>query len=433
MSTYEYMMGIGSDGDMVELGPGVSIPPDAPPPGVETAPPPVDDMDGFIAKLKNEQGPFVFIDDKTPEGKKFVSWITLYEPSFFDWFMKLMMVKMAAAGAAISDGASQIPEWVTGQTIRIRKSLWDTYQQCTIRIQDLLAKQGKVLSSTLNPTEAQSFLEWWKTHDPAGVISLIVMFTPDTVPEPDKMPEMQFPKKLYDFWKVTKGSVEPPKPLLGMENSWSDWFFDNWLWLAGGAAGGVLAARWYMGRNKEDGRRTVVEPISRNPRRGTGSLSRNIKKNMREGWGRTLHLTTGDYELHPILPEAYVDSMRAMNMKEANKFRVVSGGENIGELHKSQGKHEWRALSYYGGEKYGNSRAQLLGWLRTESLLGVHTNPTKQIFENQTIRLPNSKTVELIEHSSGIWRVVSSDNQSLGWLYMETEEDGFSPSCFSFC
>ena len=247
MCTCQRAMGFGDNGDGFELGPGVSVPPGY-------------DLDGFVTSLKEEQGPFVFIDDKTSDGKKFIAWMTLYEPSFFDWFMKLAAVKISAAALAVSDGASQIPEWVNGQTIRIRKSIWNTYQSCTARVQDLIAKQGKIISSTLNPTDARSFLEWWKIHDPAGLSAFVVMFSPETVPEPGKMPEMQFPKKLYDFWNVTKGTVAPPKPLLGMEKSWADWAIDNWLWIAGGTAGGVIAARWYMNQQPAHSpRETIVD------------------------------------------------------------------------------------------------------------------------------------------------------------------------------
>lgn len=350
MSTYEYMMGMGTNESGIELGPGVSVPPDAPPPGIA----PSGDLNEFVNKLKSEQGPFVYIDDKTSQGKKFVTWLTLYDPSFFEWLMKVAMLKMSAAASTVSESVSEVPEWVSGQSLRLRKSLWDTYQASVARIQDILAKQGKILSSEIPEPDFHAFMLWWKQYDLPGVAAITTMFMPETTPAPgQKPPVFQIPKKLFDFWKTTKGQVEPPSTLLGTAQSWFDWALDNWLWLAAGTAGGIFAARWY-GKRKS-------KPVMRNP----------MRRNMREGWGQTLNLKSGDYELHPILPDAYVDQQTASNMRKAKKFRVSSEGYNLGELHRSSGKRKWRARSYYGAEKYGNSRAALLEWLKKGSAAGA--------------------------------------------------------------
>jgi hypothetical protein len=370
MSNYEYMMGMGTNGSVIELGPGVSVPPEEPVIGEDSA-----NISLFIDKLKAEKGPFVYIGEDSPEGKKFVTWMLFYDPTFIDWMMKLALVKMSAATSAVSETVSAIPAWVTGETIQFRKSLYDMYLSCSARVETMLVQQGKILSSAIPPIEFENFIKWWRSHDLPGVAALMAKYTANGVAQ-TQMPVVELPKKLFDFWKMTGGKVEPPKPLLGLGQSWLDWALDNWLWLAGGAAGGVLIARWYTRRNSGG--------IVQNP----------MLRNMQEGWGQTLYLKSGDFELHPILPDSYVDRMTAKNMREANKFRVSSKGYNLGELHKSSGAHKWRAQSYYGVEKYGNSRAALLEWLKESAGAGAMASALRR---GQRFSLPDPVAEEAAE------------------------------------
>ena len=357
MSNYEYMTGMGTNGDGIILGPGVSVTPDAPPPYSAG-----NDLNDFINKLKTEQGPFVYIGKDSTEGKKFVAWLTMYDPSFPEWFMKLALVKMSAAALAVSDGVSAIPEWVSGNTIQFRKSLYDLYLVASSRINRILVTQGKILSTSIPPIELQSFMVWWKNFDLPGVAALTAMYVVEE--DPLKPPVIEVPKQLFEFWKTTKGQVEPPKPLLGLGTSWFDWALDNWLWLLGGAAGGVVVARWYMRQEKS-------RDISENPR-------------AREGWGSEVKTKAGVFMLHPLIPETHYKQLRSMNMKLANKFRVSEGGQSLGELHKSHGKRKWKAISYYGVEKFGNSRAALLRWLKD----GASAQATEAQLDELGILLP---------------------------------------------
>jgi hypothetical protein len=68
MSNYEYMMGMGTNGSVIELGPGVSVPPEEPVIGEDSA-----NISLFIDKLKAEKGPFVYIGEDSPE--RAVGWI----------------------------------------------------------------------------------------------------------------------------------------------------------------------------------------------------------------------------------------------------------------------------------------------------------------------------------------------------------------------
>jgi len=371
MSTYEYMMGMGENGNGIELGPGVPVPPEEPVVGGGIG----ENLDAFIAKLKAEKGPFVYVGKDSPEGKKFITWMSLYDPTFIEWMMKLAMVKMSAAALAVSETVSAIPEWVTGETIQFRKGLYDMYLSCSARVENMLATQGKILSNAIPPIEFENFIKWWRSYDLPGAAALIAKYTANAV-SPLQMPVVELPKKLFDFWKTTGGTVEPPKPLLGFGQSWLDWALDNWLWLAGGAAGGVLIGRWYM-------------------KRKSGSIMRNpMLRNMQEGWGQTLQLKSGTYELRPILTDAYVARSTAANMRAAKKFRVSSDGYNLGELHKSSGKRRWRARSYYGAEKYGNSRAALLEWLKEGAAAGAMASALRR---GQRVALPEPVAEEAAE------------------------------------
>ncbi len=369
MSTYEYMMGMGTNESGIELGPGVSVPPEEP--VVDSG----NNLNAFIDKLKTEKGPFVYVGKDSPEGKKFITWMTLYDPTFIEWMMKLALVKMSAAALAVSESVSTIPEWVSGETIQFRKNLYDMYLSCSARVENILVHQGKILSNTIPPIEFENFIKWWRSYDLPGAAALIAKYAANAV-DPMQLPVVELPKKLFEFWKTTGGTVEPPKPLLGFGQSWLDWVLDNWLWLAGGAAGGVFISRWYMKRKDQRDRDTIVDmgtesTMSRNSRYGMGGSPRKIMANMQEGWGQTLHLKSGDYELRPILTDAYVERQTAANMRNAKKFRVSLQGYNLGELHKSSGKRRWRARSYYGAEKYGNSRAALLEWLKEGAAAGA--------------------------------------------------------------
>jgi hypothetical protein len=312
-----------------------------------------DDFSLFIAQLKAEKGPFVYIDDKTTEGKKFITWMALSEPSFTDWFTKLIALRTSELMNEASSFFGEIPEWVKGETIQFRKDLYDTYTACSARIQKILAEQGTFPSASISIDKAVAFMDWWTVWDLPGAAALLATYEANGVDTPLQAPTIKFPNKLFEYWKVTDGKIAPPNPLLGIKDqSWLDWALDNWLWIAGGAIGGAVAAGWFVNRG-----------MRRNP----------MLKNMREGWGQTLKLKSGTYELHPILSDSYIARMKAMNVRTAKKFRVSSGGKSLGELHKSGGRRKWRARSYHGVEKYGNSRAALLEWLKdlapAESLL----------------------------------------------------------------
>jgi hypothetical protein len=394
MSTYEYMMGMGENGNGIELGPGVPVPPEEPVVGGGIG----ENLDAFIAKLKAEKGPFVYVGKDSPEGKKFITWMSLYDPTFIEWMMKLAMVKMSAAALAVSETVSAIPEWVTGETIQFRKGLYDMYLSCSARVENMLATQGKILSNAIPPIEFENFIKWWRSYDLPGAAALIAKYTANAV-SPLQMPVVELPKKLFDFWKTTGGTVEPPKPLLGFGQSWLDWALDNWLWLAGGAAGGVLIGRWYMKRKNQSPRDTVVDmgtapTMLQNARCDMGVPARKMTANMQEGWGQTLQLKSGTYELRPILTDAYVARSTAANMRAAKKFRVSSEGYNLGELHKSSGKRRWRARSYYGAEKYGNSRAALLEWLKEGAAAGAMASALRR---GQRVALPEPVAEEAAE------------------------------------
>ena len=368
MSSYDDMMGLGTNGNMIELGPPMPPMPEI----VEVGPSvpgfmSVAEYDAFIAKLKAEKGPFIFIGKESPEGKKFINWMALYEPSFMEWFMKLTMIKMYAAGEVISE----IPEWVMGEMIQIRKNLYDMYVASTARVKNMLVEQGSFPSTSIPLAEIDSFMSWWKTWDMPGAASLVAMYTvgPEDLLAPEP-PKIEIPKKLYDFWKTTEGKIEPPKPLLGFkEKSWLDWALDNWLWIAFGTAGGAVLGGWLV--SKRIG-------MSRNP----------LLENMREGWGQTVKLKSGTYDLHPILTESYIRGMKAMNMRNAKKFRVTSKGKSLGELHKSSGRYNWRARSYYGVEKYGNSRAALLAWLKDKAPVESLAQREAELMEGVHIPMP---------------------------------------------
>lgn len=343
MSTYEYMMGFGSNGEGIELGPGVPVPPDAPPISVGN------ELNDFIAKLKAEKGPFVYIGKDSPEGKKFITWLSMYDPGFFEWIMKLALVKISAAALEVSEGVQNIPSWVMGNTIQFRKSLYDIYLASSSRVRRIIAHQGKILSTSITQIEFESFMKWWRSFDLPGVAALFAMHMANGEVDP-KVKPVELPKKLFEFWKTTKGQVEPPKPLLGFGTSWLDWALDNWLWLVGGTIGGVFAGR-YITRYREEG---AAKRLEENPR-------------TREGWGIEVKTKDGVFKLHPLIPQTHYRRLRAESMRTANKFRVSEGGKNLGVLYRSHGKRKWKAVSHHDVEKFSNSRAVLLRWLKEEA------------------------------------------------------------------
>lgn len=381
MSIYEQMMGMGANGNMVIHHPGngvIDIDPGVPP--IPEEPPMVDpyvgpDMKAFVDKLNAEKGPFVFVNQQTPDDQKFVAWLMLVDPSFVDWAMQYGLLKM---GFGV-DPTLKIPEWVKGDDLRLSKEMYDKYLSCTARVKRMIAKQGAFMATSRPEAEIMKFTDWWRIYDTPGAAALMILYADPAAP-PGAMPNLQLPKQLFNFWQTTGGKSAPSRELLGFEEpSILDWVFDNWLWIAGGVVGGAVVAGWYVNRSRG---------MSRNP----------LLENMQEGWGQTVELKSGTYHLHPILPETYVRSMKAMNMRNAKKFRVSAEGKSLGELHRSSGKRNWRARSYFGVEKYGDSRAALLAWLKDEAPVEGLAQREAELLEGVHIPMPmtNNLTREVL-------------------------------------
>jgi hypothetical protein len=165
------------------------------------------------------------------------------------------------------------------------------------------------------------------------------------------------PAELFAFWKQTQGKGVPTAAMLGMDHPMWAFLKANWMLILGGALGGAVLVKGYRHYKTKRAMRDFGEAktLSMNP--------------SREGWGQTISIKSGDFHLHPMIPEGRYRALRALNMRQANKFRVTSAGKNLGELHKSAGKRRWKAISYAGPEKYGNSRSALLGWLKHQAPL----------------------------------------------------------------
>jgi len=303
----------------------------------------MNDLLAFANGLKQETGPFSFIALSSPEGQRFLAWMYCYEPGFEAYFAKVALLKAGTLGPS---HIAAVPDWVKGENFRVKTSLLSTFRSAMARIQSIVEKQAKVVTSGLGANEVMGFCAWWQKHDKPGRCAFRVVAANPAVRENGAMPMPTFvPGDLFTFYKQTNGDAPPPPHLIGQGWDIMGMLQGNWTWIIGGLIGGAIGAKLYL-KNKS-------REMMANPAASYGT-----------GWGTTLALKSGRFELQPLLSASTRRMLTAKNMKLATKFRVVSDGEDLGEIHKSRGKRRWKAVSAYGPTKFSNDRASLLSWMK---------------------------------------------------------------------
>lgn len=299
----------------------------------------------FVDSLNVEQGPFVYFDKASTDAAMFTKWLSIYDPTTVEYFSKISSLK-----GKYSESTG-IPGWVNSDQLRFKQELYDIYRSAVDRVSRIIIAQGVLI--TTSEADAVAFEAWWLQYDRAGYAAYKVTSGETSVPAP-------LPAELFNFWKADRGKSVPPNSLLGFE--WVGWsiFKKYWLWAFAGIAGGVVVAK--IARKNRERRFGVADTIQspRIPR----TISQNPRAKFHDAWPTTMNLKNGKFELIPLIPSKTYEELRAMNQRIARRFRVVSGGRTLGELHKSRGRRPWKAVSYQGVQKYGRNRAALLTWLK---------------------------------------------------------------------
>jgi hypothetical protein len=330
-----YESGFGIDATTTDsgivLGEGVTVMPDS--------------DKAFVNALNVEQGPFVYFDKASADAAMFMKWVSIYDPATVEYFSKVNSLK-----GKYSESAG-IPGWINSDQLRFKQELYNIYRDAIDRVGRMMVSQGVLITTA--EADIAAFEAWWAQYDRAGYAAYKVTSGATTVPAP-------LPADLFNFWKANQGKLAPTSSVLGFE--WVGWSMlkKYWLWVFAGVAGGVVIAK--IARKNRERRLgtadTLMEPGI--PR----TLAQNPKAKFHDAWPTTISLKSGKFELIPLIPAKTYEELRAMNQRIARRFRVVSGGRTLGELHKSRGRRPWKAVSYQGVQKYGRNRAALLNWLK---------------------------------------------------------------------
>jgi len=290
----------------------------------------------FVDELNSENGPFIFLTEGDPRAEQFIAWLMIYDQDAYQFLAKAMMLK------AVPEMADT-PLWLKSGQLRFKKALYDEFHQSMMRVDYILRTYG---NKAVETADVQPFGQWWMQYDPSGFAAFAVLSHPQ-VGVSAGQPDM--PVALFDYWKRTQGKFPPTDSLIG--RGWWVGVKRNWLWIVGGVFAGGMIAKKVM------------------PKKETLGMTSNPDARYIEGWGEDVFIGSGNYHLHPMLSYGSYKKSRARNMRNSRKFRVSSEGQSLGELHKSTGRYRWKAISYSGPVKYGNSRADLLGWLKAGAAL----------------------------------------------------------------
>ena len=329
---YEAGFGIDAVTDSgIILGEGVTVMPDS--------------DKAFVDTLNVEQGPFVYFDKSSADADMFMKWLSIYDPTTVDYFSKISSLKGKYVESAT------VPGWINNNQLRFKQELYAIYRDAVDRIGRVMVAQGVLI--TTEEADVAAFEAWWAQYDLAGYAAYKVTTGATTIPAP-------LPAELFNFWKANQGKIAPSNYLLGFE--WVGWSMlkKYWLWVFAGVAGGVVIAK--IARQRQEQRLGTADTIAdeRIPR----TIAQNPRAKFHDAWPTTMNLKSGKFELIPLIPAKTYEELRAMNQRIARRFRVVSSGRTLGELHKSRGSRPWKAISYQGVQKYGRNRAALLTWLK---------------------------------------------------------------------
>lgn len=337
-----------------------------------------EDLKQFANALSVEQGTFVYFDKASAEAARFMKWLSLYDPSTIEYFAKINSLKMNFKTAA------EVPGWIKNDQFRFNQEVYKIYTDSIARVGKMTLDQGVIVVTVVE--DATNFLNWWAGYDRAGYAAFVVT-------NPINNVAVSMPKDLFNFWKMNQGKIAPSNALLG--KTWVGWTMlqKYWVWIAVGAAGGVLLAkgsgmkRPIRHRDLEDVRETLHE--------GSGTVVLGPQKNprvrvFRDAFPTTIRLKSGKFELIPLVPRKTYDELRALSQHVARRFRVVSDGRTLGELHKSRGRRPWKVVSYQGVQKYGRNRGTLLTWLKqgapVEAAQMAAKEPEKAIAAQQAVK-----------------------------------------------
>lgn len=299
----------------------------------------------FVGALNVEQGPFVYFDKASAEAMLFMKWLAVYDPTTVAYFDKINSIKGKYASS------TEIPGWIKNNEFRSKQDVYSIYQSAVERVSRMMVAQGVLITTA--EADVAAFEAWWAQYDLAGYAAYKVTSGETSVPAP-------LPAELFNFWKANQGKATPTRDLLGYE--WIGWtmFKRYWLWGLVGVVGGSVLAKSL--RKRQEYRLGTADTISSPPIPRT--LAQNPKAKFHDAWPTTISLKGGKFELIPLIPAKTYEELRAMNQRIARRFRVVSDGRTLGELHKSSGRRPWKAVSYQGVQKYGRNRAALLNWLK---------------------------------------------------------------------
>jgi hypothetical protein len=305
----------------------------------------------FVDALNVEQGPFVYFDKASSDAMMFMKWLSIYDPATITYFDKVNSIK-----GKYSESAG-VPGWINSNQLRFKQELYNIYHDAVARVSRMMVDQGVLITTA--EADVTAFEAWWAQYDRAGYAAYKVTSGETSVPAP-------LPGVLFNFWKANQGKLPPTRSVLGF--GWAGWEMlkKYWLWGLVGIAGGVVIAKVAKkNRESRESREyrsgaadTIQAPAI--PR----TLAQNPKAKFHDAWPTTLNLKSGKFELIPLISSKTYEELRAMNQQIARRFKVVSGGRTLGELHKSRGRRPWRAVSYQGVQKYGRNRAALLTWLK---------------------------------------------------------------------
>jgi len=326
----------------------------------------------FVDALNVEQGPFVYFDKAPADAAMFTKWLSIYDPTTVEYLAKVNSLKGKYADSA------GIPGWVSSDQLRFKQSLYEIYRSAVDRVTRIMISQGVLI--TTSEADVAAFEAWWAQYDRAGYAAYEVTSGATSVPAP-------LPAELFNFWKANQGKLVPTNSLLGFE--WVGWTMlkKYWLWAFAGVAGGVVIAKVAKKNHRYDFERADTIQAPAIPR----TLAQNPRAKFHDAWPTTMNLKSGNFELIPLIPSKTYEELRAMNQRIARRFRVVSGGRTLGELHKSSGRRPWKAVSYQGVQKYGRNRAALLTWLKksapVEAAQMAAKSPEKAIEAQQAVRV----------------------------------------------
>jgi len=359
---------------MYEAGFGMGIAATTDPGLVFTAEQVPDDLKKFSSDLLVEQGPFVYFDKASAAAEMFVKWLAIYDPSTVDYFAKLNSMNNLYISAA------ETPGWLKNNQFRFKQSLYEIYEDSIARVGRIIQEQGVIVVTA--PDDVRTFLDWWAKYDRAGFAAFVVTNAPVgnilSGVVTFAMVSASVPKDLFNFFKANQGALAPSGALLGIE--WVGWTMlkKYWMWVAGGVIAGALVSR-AVGSPQQRQMHKIQQAIRRQIETAKTEPAieqtvvegprQNPKAKYHDAWLTTIRLKSGKYDLIPLIPDKTYEELRALNQRIARRFRVVSDGRTLGELHRSRGRRPWKAVSYQGIQKYGSNRGTLLTWLKQNAPL----------------------------------------------------------------